>query len=91
LICPDIAIDPIPENCWVAYTNRLKNNGQGMYGIKLGIRPGTYDAPAGQYPAVIWGTLEYNDISGPPFNVYSTQFFYPPFFDIITLDVVAGG
>jgi hypothetical protein len=89
LICPDIKHEPDIYSDWIAHSWTMKKKGEGLWNVRMEINNGSYEAPSGQYVAVLVGFHDYNQ-HAPPFEVYSTEFWYPPFCDIITIDVVEG-
>ena len=88
LICPDIAPSYLLKVIGVASTNAAdwENEGSGVYNASLRVNEWTYDAPPGQYLALIFTwTDNYYPPSQIPRHVYNA-----PLFEFINLEVVQG-
>jgi len=88
LLCPDIAPSYILKVRGVAgtYGGDWENEGSGIYSASLRVYEWTYDAPPGEYLALIYTfTSNYYPPSQLPRHI-----FHPPLFDFIYLEVVQG-
>jgi uncharacterized protein YceK len=89
VFCPDIIPDPDKKE-WPVMTGLGYNihiESPGTYVFEQYIEKGTYDAPPGQYLALLVGHGNY---CTHPENTFPMQLIQPPFFDFIYLDVVQG-
>jgi hypothetical protein len=88
LFCPDIAPSYLLKVKGVANTGAAdwENEGSGFYSASLRVNEWTYDAPPGEYLALI---LTFTDNYYPPSQL-PRQLFNAPLFDFINLEVVQG-
>jgi len=87
MFCPDIIPLPEAKSCIVATGQHMEELGTGIYRLTAEIWHGTYEAPPGEYIALLVGQIHsyWKD-----FENYPAQFLQPQYYDFINLQVVDG-